>query len=802
MVKKNNLTQQEKEDILMKMSIKYDEYKTSYKTVQTSLDSIIKDPEIKEIINKYVIITNKIVYHSYNFFKLYCLHLIVKNIKLPKIDRKFLNLIMKVICISDSRGKKKGDEKQQLMNSLIVFFNNVYKPLMDNEILSYTHLNTVLDYESESMITCILNHIREHFESIFNRYVNVIVNKSMNENTITNNFDGKLRKTLISNYRKELSYMKKYLYEIYNGTNENDAINNLQTNKKLMEQKLKYTRKQLTDIKTIFKEDLKKSVLNYCNRKIKSMEVDLKIINVMIDKEIAKKKVSDNIKFKNIKNILVNKINSNGNFNRPLKDEVENDPINLLSFMISMSIEIENRNNSTETLKIFTDLTDTPKYTNLINYLTKQITKPKIKIFTCFPLRSSTAPKCVKLDTTTIIHMFINNNKVQYLTKGNTKKEEQLIWSLFFKTNKRVFRCTKHTFNHSIVTDGIRCSLLFVRKDLHKLDRKTTVRAVRKPYNYKSEKYIDDLSDMEKIEYYNYKLVGIDPGVNNLLFATDGTRRTVVNNDTGKVKLKPNTFSYTRIQRKKEIKSKKYSRQIEINKKITMLTSNNELLLIGDTNGEIYDNRINCDGKTVKEIESELSEYDSKSCIYENALNYIRKKNEINFKLSEFYQKPLFRKLKWFSMINKQRSEANMINNFKKKFGDPENILICFGDWSKGNTKKFQEPTKGKSLRKLFKDNGFKLFLVDEYRTSKMSHLLENEQSQKMKKFKRISSPRPYRQGNHQLCHGLLRSKYVLNNKSNKHLVMNRDLNGSLNILYKAKCLLQNIEIPPYLSRT
>jgi len=170
--------------------------------------------------------------------------------------------------------------------------------------------------------------------------------------------------------------------------------------------------------------------------------------------------------------------------------------------------------------------------------------------------------------------------------------------------------------------------------------------------------------------------------------------------------------------------------------------------------------------------------------------------------LHEYYEKYLFRKLKWFGIINKQRSESKMIDNFKKKFGEPSDTLICYGDWSKGNTKKFQESTKGKSLRKLFKDAGYKLFLVDEFRTSKMSYLLENENNQEMKKFKYKVSPRPFRKGQSYLCHGLLRSKCILNDKPGKHLLMNRDLNGSLNILYKAKCSLLNIPYPPYLSRT
>lgn len=174
-------------------------------------------------------------------------------------------------------------------------------------------------------------------------------------------------------------------------------------------------------------------------------------------------------------------------------------------------------------------------------------------------------------------------------------------------------------------------------------------------------------------------------------------------------------------------------------------------------------------------------------CIYETFSNFLF-----------CYQLPLFRKLKWFGIINKQKSEAKMIKNFREKFGAPDNVLVCIGDWSRTQTPKNQEPTKGKSIRKLFRNAGYNIYLVNEFRTSKMSYLLENESNQEMEKYKKIPSPRPWQKGKLIKCHGLLRSKCVLKNTANKHLIMNRDLNGSLNILYKAQCYMTNVKIPKY----
>ena len=48
------------------------------------------------------------------------------------------------------------------------------------------------------------------------------------------------------------------------------------------------------------------------------------------------------------------------------------------------------------------------------------------------------------------------------------------------------------------------------------------VRSVRKPKNYRSIKYIDELTDEEKAKYKNYTKVSIDPGKINIIYATNG----------------------------------------------------------------------------------------------------------------------------------------------------------------------------------------------------------------------------------------------------------------------------------------
>lgn len=64
-------------------------------------------------------------------------------------------------------------------------------------------------------------------------------------------------------------------------------------------------------------------------------------------------------------------------------------------------------------------------------------------------------------------------------------------------------------------------------------------------------------------------------------------------------------------------------------------------------------------------------------------------------------------------------------------------------------------PAKCKGFRELFKNAGYKVYLVDEYSTSKRCHNCKAENE----KFKYNISKRPRTKGQRILVHGLLRCK-------------------------------------------
>jgi hypothetical protein len=93
---------------------------------------------------------------------------------------------MKTIAESnDCRGRKMSDDSQEIKDGLDDFYDNHYRKLIvEKSKLSYTNLNQSLEYEAVSILTCMSNHIQEQFESMVNRYINILVNREELKKTV------------------------------------------------------------------------------------------------------------------------------------------------------------------------------------------------------------------------------------------------------------------------------------------------------------------------------------------------------------------------------------------------------------------------------------------------------------------------------------------------------------------------------------------------------------------------------------------------------------------------------------------
>lgn len=617
-----------------------------FKCVKIPIKHVLKNPDTNSPkITNGVIKSNKIIIHTLLFMKLYLLNYYEKNNKLPIIDKVFVNSCMKILCNENANGRPPKKEVKELKDTLTKFYNKEYKPLIQNDPLDYTHLNTVLDYLTVDIITMYENNIKLHYVEYVERYVNVMWKKKDTINKIKeDNKDETTQKELINEFCRQLRKIKLDILETTDKLTSDDKYHQwIQDKKKLITpNKAKYNK--------------------------------------------------DNLYY-----------------------DLQCNPQNYLQCMIKMMKEIE---------------------------------KEGVTINNVFPMRNTVTPHHIRLDTTTLVHLLFTSkqgNKTDYLLDGNLKKHENDIWKFFFRTERQCFKKPNYTFHHMIETDGVSCSILFIRNDLI---------GKRIPSNKigTSEQYIDELADYSDLK--NKKIVAIDPGKSDLLYCVDSDDKNA------------NEFRYTQDSRRKECKIKKYAKIILEFKKEK----------IGN--------------KTITQYETELSKLNRKTLDIKEFKKYIKKKCDINHKLFKFYEKYIFRKLKLNGYLNRKKNEQKMINNFKKIFGKPDNTIICIGDFEQKTHMKYKEPTKGIGLRKLLKQAGYKIFLVDEFRTSCKCSKCGGGTCEK---FLTRKNPKPYKSGN-MLVHGLISCKNCSN-------VWNRDVNGATNIYKIAKNAINGIERPKYLCR-
>lgn len=195
-------------------------------------------------------------------------------------------------------------------------------------------------------------------------------------------------------------------------------------------------------------------------------------------------------------------------------------------------------------------------------------------------------------------------------------------------------------------------------------------------------------------------------------------------------------------------------------------------------------------------MEASLSNLNSKTCDYEKFELYCTRKNEINYLLYDHYKRSFFRKFKLNAFTNAQRSESKMVRNFEGKYGKPDTTILVMGDYDKGNHNlKGREPTISKRLRSIFKNAGYKTFLISEFRTSKLC----NECNEELEEFIKRPSKKPWRKDIMDLCYGILRCQ---SNVHNRVIYHNRDKNAVQNMLKIVKSIFNTGERPIVFCRT
>jgi hypothetical protein len=188
-----------------KVGVNFNKIKTSYRTIKTSLKSIIKDTEIHKQINELVIKCNNIVIDTYMFIRLYALHLYHKKENIPDLNSNFISYVFMTLGTRDTRGKKStnGD----LTKKLDEFYKKEYQPIFNHVKYDLKGLSFTLPYISINIETMLTTNLKEHFIKRLFRFINIFSNKYYDVNYKNTNNDYETEK------KKNIFKLKKAIYE-------------------------------------------------------------------------------------------------------------------------------------------------------------------------------------------------------------------------------------------------------------------------------------------------------------------------------------------------------------------------------------------------------------------------------------------------------------------------------------------------------------------------------------------------------------------------------------------------------------
>jgi hypothetical protein len=366
-------------------------------------------------------------------------------------------------------------------------------------------------------------------------------------------------------------------------------------------------------------------------------------------------------------------------------------------------------------------------------YMNAVLEKEEHKLFQPLPLRNNIIPKHIILDTACIISLFCpTNNKKGELLK-HVKENQHDVWNNLLNLQHKTFKSKHYQFHYQIQTDGISCSLLFIRKDLK--DKKWGSKVptlVEQDFHNIEDLSIEQLDDLKP-----RNIVGCDPGKRSLVYMMDN---------------KGNKLQYTAPQRKRESKAK----------------TNQRILLVEKKRNNII------------EKETHLSFQNSKSVDYEKFKKYLVGKDKLNKETTEFYKRDVWRKMKFRQYSYGKKSMDKFLNKIKETFG--ENILIGYGNWSRSTQMKHFMPTMNKGLRKQIHKK-YDTITINECNTSKKCCECNNDLSY----YKNSDGNKQFR---------LLVCSECVRPQVKQTVFRTRDANSAINIMNIAKCWIEKQERP------
>ena len=678
-----------------------------YKTLKIPLKNILIDPRYALLLP--ISNVNKLVIHVYQFLRLWILYKFENNVSVPIITEKIIVMTFRLF-LEQSSGAIPLDN---IYTELQDFYNDHYQMLGYNlKKMKLSNVSSIIDYISTDILTNIENNIKYryicHLKMFVNKYFvkqfeNDEANKKLNSDDKT-----KMRKQL----KTELSKVK------------NDLLNNTMTSDNKYHQWINTYRAELIPVN--FGKNLVDDVMKDPQKYLIYMYKIAKHLGELGMKQIQFFSLRTNIypkyisldtkalieifirtdKVKYMQNIEQYKDDIWGNIfdlnNKifKMKDHKFNYLISTDGYAASIIFlhndyeqeEIEKKKALKDGKKVSNELKVYEKLYENVSKINKKIIMKTIM----FPKDIIEVKDITKYDINNFDgKLFVKTNKNNGIKEDEFKYFEELSIDELKKiskeylireelpNNKRKHHKKQHKKNTKVSMKEKQ-----LKKQLKKEERKKKLYEINKREIHELQKgkqmirrYKNRRKKIKTEKIKKKMLVYIDPGMKNIYMMKGADNKY---------------YRYSNSQRLRETKRLKYQKKYERTKI----------------------------KKQITKIEGKMRNYKCKSCTVSGFKKYIKQKNRINAYLFEDYEDTFFRQYKWYAFINKQRSDAKLVETIKRLYGD-ECILII-GDWSMGKQGMRFLSTPNLHLKRLLKKN-FEMYDIDEYKTSLLNYKTESE---------------------------------------------------------------------------
>ncbi len=694
-------------------------------TVKIKLNDIYNTNLIQETVNN----VNELIEIAYLFIKGYILFSIENGMELPNINKDFIAMAFSVINGYGNSGRPFNDDKNTQI-TLLTFYFSVFSKQTGIIKKSFDCISYILGQESEKMYISIINNIKYHFDDHIKRYIRgnfiekyqqIREDKDKEKlkqfhsdmNKILNDILNKT-KTSPQNYHQWIDdNVKLIIPNSYTSSSfEMDIENNNFNYIKCMYHMNKLI--QSKNLKSLCIFPIKHSSYNNYVKFNTAAIIDLFYGNTFVFGNFTKADVlhknGDSLIQELVWNIVFNLKEHNGKYKFKHNGFSFNYEMETDGYAVSLNFinddEVSNKEQKKGNLKKGRDDTNKIKETIKRKLIMEMIEQLKLDGVPSNQLILSVNNKFNNKEFKKEFNLKIDNlysselGKKQLATKMKNEEHKQ--------NNKKKKDDNLKVFKAKSKEE----------KEILKIEKNSSVE-----FPYIEYELVDELKRKKFEKIFNEgKIAVVDPGKRSILYmmssnkSGENNKPETINTKVGKTnsslsnygvtKFKgKTTFNYTSATRNKCLKRERHVKMIDKWKSTINLNTFPENISEEDFPWYM---------KTLKQIEGELSFFNSNICNHNEFLNYVTKRMEYLKKMKLQYDSTFLQKLKWFEYLDKTRHELQLLENIGNIFG--QDVTIIIGDWSNKGIVKYR-PTPGIALRRLISKK-FSTYLIDEYNTS------------------------------------------------------------------------------------